>query len=102
YQAASGSLTFAPGETTKTFSVLVNGVTTYEADETFVVNLSGTVGATAARAQGMGTVQNDDAPPALSVDDVVVSEGDNGTTTAVFTISLSAASGLPVTVDWST
>lgn len=40
YQSVSGALTFAPGQTTKTISVLVKGDTVNEADETFVVNLS--------------------------------------------------------------
>ena len=40
YEAASGTLTFAPGATTQTISVTVNGDTTDEADETFDVNLT--------------------------------------------------------------
>jgi hypothetical protein len=38
----------------------------------------------------------------ISIDDVAVSEGNSGTTSAVFTVSLSAASGLPVTAAWTT
>jgi hypothetical protein len=60
YQAASATLTFAPGETTKSFSVVVNGDTQDEATETFVVNLSNPANATIARSQGTGTVVNDD------------------------------------------
>ena len=60
YQAASGTLTFAAGETTKTFNVTVNGDSATEPDETFNVNLSGAVGATLADAQGVGTILNDD------------------------------------------
>src|SRR5207302_569341 len=41
YLAASGTLTFAPGETSKPITVQVSGDTTPEADETFYVNLSG-------------------------------------------------------------
>src|SRR5205823_8090283 len=94
--------TFAPGETTKTVTVLVDGVTTYEPDETFLLNLSNPTGATVAHGQAVGTIGNDDAPPALSVSDVRLAEGNAGTTAVVFTVSLSAASGLPVTVSWST
>ncbi len=39
--------------------------------------------------------------PALSIDDVTVTEGDTGTTTATFTVSLSAPSGQTVSVDVS-
>jgi hypothetical protein len=41
YLAASGTLTFAPGETSKTISVVILGDTTAEADEGFVVNFGG-------------------------------------------------------------
>ena len=50
----------------------------------------------------MGTIRNDDAAPALSIDDVTVTEGNSGTTNAVFTVSLSAAYPLAVTVNYAT
>jgi hypothetical protein len=62
YTTASGTLTFAPGETSKIVTVLVNGDTSNEADETFFVNLSGASNATINDAQGLGTIRNDDAP----------------------------------------
>src|SRR6185295_11492662 len=40
YVTAGGTLTFAPGATTQTISVTVNGDTTFEPTETFVVNLT--------------------------------------------------------------
>src|SRR5262249_26424971 len=68
YQGASGTLTFSPGDTTKTITVVVNGETLNEVDETFVVNLSDTVNATITTTQGVGTPLNDDALPTLSLD----------------------------------
>lgn len=62
YLGSSGTLSFTPGTTTRTIAVLVNGDTTPEADETFVVNLSAPVNATLADAQGTVTVLNDDQP----------------------------------------
>jgi hypothetical protein len=62
YTTASGTLTFAPGETSKTVTVNVNGDTSNEADETFFVNLSGASNATVSDAQGLGTIRNDDTP----------------------------------------
>src|SRR5262249_19215270 len=56
YQPVSDTLTFAPGETTKTIKVLVNGDTVSESDEDFFVNLSSPVNATIARDQGKGTI----------------------------------------------
>ena len=46
YQQATGTLTFSPGQTSKAVTVLVNGDTTVEANETFTVNLSNPAGAT--------------------------------------------------------
>ena len=40
YQAKTGTLTFAPGETSKTITVPVNGDRLVEPNETFFVNLS--------------------------------------------------------------
>jgi CSLREA domain-containing protein len=60
YQAASGMLSFNPGETTKTITVLVNGDQKFERDETFFVNLTNPVNATISRSQGVGTILNDD------------------------------------------
>ncbi len=68
YQAASGGLTFNPGETTKTVSVTLVGDTTNEADETFFLNISAPTNATISDSQGVGTILNDDAP-VLLIDD---------------------------------
>src|SRR5207247_1814237 len=52
--------------------------------------------------QAVGTINNDDPLPALLINDVAVSEGNAGTTNALFTVRLSTASGQPVTVDFAT
>ena len=96
------SVTFAPGETTKQVTVLVNGDTTYEADETFFVQLSNAVSATISDATGVGTILNDDAQPSFAIDDVSHSEGDSGTTEYVFTITKSGNTALDATVDYQT
>jgi Calx-beta domain/Domain of unknown function DUF11/Bacterial Ig domain/Domain of unknown function (DUF4214) len=62
YQAQAGTLTFVPGETTKTITVLVNGDAKAEADENFFVNLSGAVNATISDSQGLGTIVSEDTP----------------------------------------
>src|SRR5262249_16752756 len=54
YIAASGTLPFAPGQTSKNISVTVNGDTLFEPNETFTVTLSNPVGATIATATGTG------------------------------------------------
>src|SRR6185503_13310521 len=94
--------TFAPGTTSQTITVRVNGDVLNEADETYFVNLSTPTNATLADSQGLGTILNDDAMPALSISDVSVTEGNTGTSNAVFTVSLSAISGQSVTVNFAT
>jgi hypothetical protein len=101
YQAASGTLSFAATDTTKTITVEVNGDVTYENDESFVVNLSNAAGAIISKSQGVGTIQNDDAPPVLTIDDAAVVEG-SGTTAITFTVTITGATALIATVDFAT
>ena len=102
YVASSGTVTFPAGSTTQTISVVVNGDALPEPTETFFINLSNAVNATIADAQGQGTINDDDALPSISISDVSVTEGNTGTVNANFTASLSAASGLQVTVNYAT
>src|SRR5207244_452500 len=87
YQASSGTLSFAANETSKQITVLVNGDTTYEADEAFMVHLSNASGASISAADGTGTIVNDDAQPVFVINDVSHNEGDIGTTSYVFTVT---------------
>jgi probable HAF family extracellular repeat protein len=101
YQAVAGTLTFAPGETSKTVTVLVNGDRLGEPNETFVVNLSGATNATIADDQGVGTIFDDE--PRISISDVSRKEGKrNQTTLFTFTVTLSAAYDQPVTMSFRT
>ena len=102
YTATSGALVFAPGVTTRSVSVAVLGDALDEADESFTVNLSGAQNATLADNQGLGTILDDDPTPSLTINDVSVTEGNTGSLNAVFTVSLSAPSGRPVSVAYAT
>nr|WP_186829428.1 putative Ig domain-containing protein [Xanthomonas campestris] len=93
--------TIPAGSSSATFTVLVNGDTLSEPNKTFFVNVSNVSGAGVSDAQGQGTIVNDDALPSLSIDDVSVNEGNSGTTTATFTVTLSAASGQTVSVNYA-
>ncbi len=66
YAAASGDVTFAPGETAKPVTVLVNPDTVDEPDETFTVTLSAPVGAGLVDPTGIGTITDDDRDGAFS------------------------------------
>ena len=95
--ALTGTLTFAPGEDTKTFTVATAEDTTDEEDETFTVTLSGLSNATLTGGTATGTIEDDDDPPTLSVADASGSEGD----AVSFTATLAAASAKPVTATWT-
>src|SRR5262245_38681275 len=61
YVAKSGTLTFAPGETTNTITIEVKGDTKKEADETFYLDLFGnSSNALFTKNRGIGTILNDD------------------------------------------
>ncbi len=62
YVATAGTLTFAPGETTKTVVVPIFGDNTVEPDETFTLNLSNPSNAVIASGQLAGTILADDLP----------------------------------------
>ena len=103
YVAGNGTLTFAPGETSKTISVTVNGDTTFESNETYFVNLSSPSGATLSDSQGTGTIVNDDANPVgVRINDVSVTEGNRNTRNATFTITLTSPLSNAVTVFYAT
>src|SRR6185369_359948 len=63
YVDTSGTLTFDPGETTKTIAVPVNANDVLELDKTFLVNLTSATSAIIADGQGVGTIVNDDGAP---------------------------------------
>lgn len=65
FTAASGTLSFLSGETSKSISVTTIDDTASESSETVLVNLtSPTGGAVIGDAQGVGTINDNDAPPA--------------------------------------
>jgi len=61
YVANSGTLTFAPGQTTKTITIEVKGDDKREANETFYLDLFGNSGNSLfTKNRGIGTILNDD------------------------------------------
>jgi len=101
YHAANGPVVFNPGQTSQLVTILVNGDTTAEPNESFTVNLASPSGATIADAQGVGTISNDD-PPGISINDVSIIEGNSGTKTLLFTITLSQPASQNVTFNVAT
>jgi len=96
YDTTQGTIQFAPGQTQGEFHVPLRGDTTYEGDETFFVTLSNPTGATIASASNpaTGTLTDADDKPTIAISSPMVTEG----ATAVFTVTLSAASARVTTV----
>ncbi|MDE0038158.1 MAG: fibronectin type III domain-containing protein, partial [Gammaproteobacteria bacterium] len=105
YASGAGMLEFSPGDTSMTISVMLMDDSVDERNETFAVVLDEAMNATLGDAQAIGTIEDDDDAPAISVDDEMAAESDGR---LVFTVRLvdmdgmDMASGLPVSVDWST
>jgi uncharacterized delta-60 repeat protein len=99
YESTSGTLTFNPGELSKTVVVRVFVDTDFEGAETFSVTLSQPTNVTIAKATGIGTILNDDEETSISIDDASVAEGNSGLTAASIVLRLSRPHDVPVSVD---
>ena len=98
YVAASGTLTFAPGESSRTVSVLLVEDEREEPEETFALRLSSATNARISNSRAHGTITDNDDPPRVSIGDAVGKEGES----AAFAVTLSAASGNQVWVVYET
>jgi hypothetical protein len=105
YTATSGTLTFTPGQTSKTISVQVIGdripefLDSGEPHE-FTVTLSSPVNTIVVGAAATGAIKDDE--PRLSGGGNTVLEGHAGSKNAVITLSLSNAYDQPVTLTYAT
>ena len=97
YVATNGAGTITAGTLSTTVVVRVTGETIYEQDETFELMITNVANALLADGLGVCTVTNDDAQPALSIDDVGQLEGHTGTNGFVFTVSMTNESYQNVT-----
>lgn len=102
YHAVQGALTFPPGETSAALVVPVVGDGMDEDDEGFELRFTDPVNVLLGVVGAYVTILDDDLPPALSIRDASVMEGDTGTTAMTFDVTLSGASGKPVTVTYAT
>jgi hypothetical protein len=99
----TGTVQFAPGESSKTIPLDLVTDGNPEADEGFTVTLSNpSSGTTIADGSALGTIVNDDGPPPLvTISDVTQAEGNSGTTTFTFTVTRTGGTGA-FTVDYAT
>lgn len=100
YTAVNGIVTIPAGQTSATFTVLLQDDALDEADETVILTLSNPVGAVlGATTTTTLTLVDNDAAPILSISNVTVNEN-NGT--AVFAVTLNVPSGRDVAVTVNT
>jgi len=101
--SASGSVSFTGIETSKTVTIDPTPDTVSEPDETVILTVTSGTGYTLGSPNSAtGTITNDDGTPSISINNVTLSEGNSGTTSFVFTVSLSTAAAAQVTVDYAT
>lgn len=101
FHAASGTLRFAPGETTRTVRIDLASDAVAEALQSFAVNLSAASGAVLERTRALVSVVDDDAAPGgslVTVSDAVVDERAGH---ASFTVRLDRPSDVPLELFWA-
>jgi CSLREA domain-containing protein len=100
------TVNFADGDSAaKTVEVPITDDVLNEPDETVTLSLSNPTGGATFGSPAVATLtiaDNNDPLPTLSINDIATPEGDTGTSSAQFTITLSPSSGFPVTVLHST
>lgn len=101
FTAVSGIINFSPGQTTQTLSISLLDDFTDEDDENFTVGLFGSSQATIGVGTATGTIIDNDSAPIVTVTGIAAAVTE-GATTATFSVNLSAASGKPITVDYTT
>jgi Calx-beta domain/Domain of unknown function (DUF4114)/RTX calcium-binding nonapeptide repeat (4 copies) len=100
YTAATGTVTFNPGETNKAINISVKGDTTLEKDETFTVNLTDPVGGTISQTIATGTIVDDDRPViALTASDANASEDKKDP--GLFNLTRTGSTAQALTVNYS-
>ncbi|HEY0075318.1 MAG TPA: SMP-30/gluconolactonase/LRE family protein [Abditibacteriaceae bacterium] len=93
-----GTLTLAANQTTGTITVPIIGDMLDEPNELFYVLISSPIRAFISRGRAIGTINDNDLPPSITVDNSVVVEGNSGERFATFALRLSSPSGQAVRV----
>ncbi len=105
YTSVSGSVTFGANETTKTFTVpIINDVLNEEPMESVNLSLNSVAGGATLGTPSTAVlnISDDDPLPKIRIGNSDIKEGNQGSTTALVAVSLLAASGRTVSVDFTT
>lgn len=103
YAPDGGLVQIPPGSTEWNVTVDVGGDAIPELSETLFVDLAEPSNATLETISAVGVIENDDGSvPALAVNDAALAEGDSGSQTMTFTVTMSEPSLEAVTVRYVT
>lgn len=104
YVPVSGGFNFAPGDFFTVVSVFMFDDDTTENPETFSLTLSNATGSSPLGnpSAALITIFDDDQQPQMIIDDAEVTEGNSGTASVDFIVSLNHPSALPVSVQYTT
>ena len=100
YTATSGTATITAGNTSQTISVTHLGDVIDEANETFNITLSNATNATISDNTGVATINDNDAEPTVAFS-AATSTHNESTSAGSITVSLSAVSGLDISVPFT-
>jgi hypothetical protein len=104
YTASSGTLSFADGDTMKTFTIPITDDINDENDETVNIALSNVTGGAMLGMPNVAvlTIMDNDPPASFSINNVTQAELNSGTSMMMFTVTLTPASGLTTMVNFAT
>jgi Ca2+-binding RTX toxin-like protein len=100
----SGTVTFAPGQTSQVIRIATLADTTVEPTEVFTLTLSNpSTGAVLLTTSGSGSIVNDDGPTTLALSGPIgtVTEGQSGATDVVFTVIRTGDPTTAVSANWA-
>jgi hypothetical protein len=98
----AGTLFFAEDETLKYITVPVIGNNLHQANRRITLRLSNPVELILENTEAAGDIEDDDPAPPITISDAVIVEGNDGTSSAVFTVALATESGKPEMVRYAT
>ncbi len=102
YTITASHVTIPAGSLSADITITVNNDLTDEPDETVIITMGTPTNAgKGATTVHTATITDDDPAPAISINDVTVTEGNSGTVNMDWTVSLSCASAFTVTVDYT-
>jgi hypothetical protein len=111
FEAASGTITFVPGDVSEDVEITINGDVVDEPGFLFGAEWGGitlsspthaVLGSAPSDKIGLFLIVDDDPPPTVIPSSIAVTEGNLGSTVANVTVTLTAPSANTVTVHWAT